>query len=505
MTGLRPTTQGEAVSSGMLGWGAKLDGEPTINFDGVQRPYVAHPDRIKEFYRDGTAFTNTVALSGGNGKGSFRASFSNLKSSGITPNNEYAKRIANLGLNYAITEKLKLSVNANYTSEENENPPQVGIQGSGEANFLYRMSTSIPLSAFSESVINPVNGITELPTSGFQTTLINPYFSMPRMFFNEDKNRLLATTTLRYELTKWLFVQGRFNYDFSSSFHEFNTPTGQGTNNPFNSTGVEFNGNYTINTSRGSDVNADFLIGATKQFGAFSVDASFGGNTLRQTSMFTNQTVTDFVALGVYSLGNGVTTTTNNAGIGYRARVNSLYGILEVGYKNILFLNLTDRQDWFSTLNPSNNTKNYPSVSGSFIFSELLQNQTWLSYGKLRGAWAQVGSSNGAGYAEGLLTYTVLPQGFNGQKLGNINNTVAPNPGLIPFLVTEKEIGLEFKFFNRRVSFDVAAYDKTTTDQILTVAISNATGYVGTKQNVGEMQTEAWSSSWKLCPLKRMD
>src|SRR5690606_25625713 len=152
--GNRPTTQGEATTSGQFGWGERLDGVPTINFDGVLRPYSANPNRITEYYRTGTAITNSVALSGGGEKGNFRASFTNTDASGIDPMNEYSKKIVNIGLNHDITEKLSLSLNVNYTHEDNENPPQVGVQGPGAPNFLYRMSTSIPLSAFRESAVN---------------------------------------------------------------------------------------------------------------------------------------------------------------------------------------------------------------------------------------------------------------------------------------------------------------------------------------------------------------
>jgi TonB-linked SusC/RagA family outer membrane protein len=487
-TGVRPATQGEATSTGQLGWGAKLDGTPQINFDGISRPYSAHPNNFKDFYRDATNFTNTVAVSGGNDKGSFRASFSDVSTKGITPNNEYKKKIGNLGINYNLSERLKFSFNGNFSNEENLNPPQVGIQGPGEANFIYRMSTSIPMSAYKQSVL-AANGITELPTSGFfGTTLINPYFSMPRAFWKENRNRLLSTTSLRYDLAKWLYVQGRFNYQYFNSLNEFNLPTGQATTTPYNATNVEFNGNFTSNTNDGYDMNADFLLGANKQFGDFSVDVTLGANTLRQETRFTNQTVTDFIVFGIYSLGNGVTSTTNNSGINWRQRINSWYGAAEIGYKGMVYVNFTDRQDWFSTLNVNNNTKNYPSVSGSFIFSEVLESQKWLSYGKVRASWAQGASSSGSGYAENNLTYSVLATPYNGQKLGNINTGNAPNPLLRPATTTEKEVGVELKLFNRKINFDVAAYEKVTTDQIITVALTNSSGYTGTKQNFGKLQ-----------------
>jgi len=507
-TGVRPTTQGEAVASGQLGWGAPLDGAPTINFDGVSRPYSAHPNRIKEFYRNGTSYTNTVALTGGNSNGSFRASFSNVRTNGITPNNLYGKKIGNVGINYDLTEKLKFSFNANYGNEENVNPPQVGVQGSGEANFIYRMATSIPLSAFQESAVNPANGITETQTSGFQQTLINPYFSMPRMFFRNNKDRLLSTATLRYQLTKWLYAQGRYNYDYSFSHIEFNTPTGLGNNNPLNgsTTNPGYNGSFEVRNTQGAEVNADFLVGANKEFGNFTVDITLGGNTYRTNYRFTQQSVTDFVTLGIYSLANGLSQNVNSYSID-RRRVNSLYGTAEFGYKGFLYLNLTDRQDWFSVLNPKHNTKNYPSVSGSFVFSEVLTDKNWLSYGKLRGSWAQVGSASGINFMEGALLYNIptnnYPNGTtNGQKLGAISNVNAPNALLEPFTVTEKEIGLEIKLFNRRLNIDVAAYDKVSTKQALVVGISNASGYTGTKQNLGSIQNRGMEFLVEVVPVE---
>jgi len=507
LKGLRPTTQGEATTQGQLGWGDKLDGQETINFDGQTRPYVSHPNRVKEFYRDGSVFTNTVALSGGNDKGGFRVSFSNLKAKGITPNNEYSKKIGNLGLNYGLTDKLRFSFNANYGREENDNPPQVGIQGSGEANFIYRIANSVPLSAFRDNAVAD-NGITERQTSGFQTTLINPYFSMPRMFYRDNKNRLLTTATLRYDFTKWLYLQGRYNFDYSTIHTEFNTPTGMGTNSPLNgsSTNPGYNGAFEVDESRGTEINADFLVGANKELGDFSVDVSVGGNTYRTNYGYNVQSVTDFVTLGIYSLGNGLTQNQNTYRID-RRRVNSMYAMAEFGYKSMVYINLTDRQDWFSVLNPKNNNQNYPSVSGSFIFSEVLPDQGWLSYGKLRGSWAQVGSANGINFVEGNLNYVVPTTNFpngtaSGQKLGNIDNTNAPNNTLQPFLVTEKEVGLEMKLFNSRVTFDVAAYEKNTKDQILVVAISNASGYTGTKQNLGSLENRGFELSLEIVPVQ---
>src|SRR5690606_5641138 len=151
---------------------------------------------------------------------------------------------------------------------------------------------------------------------------------------------------------------------------------------------------------------------------------------------------------------------------------------------------------------PEKNSKFYPSVSGSFIFSELLDNQTWLTYGKLRASWAQVGSANGVNPYDGALTYSINANPFNGQSLAGISGNLAPNPTLQPFTVTEKEIGLEMRLFNNKVLLDVAAFDKVTTDQIIDVTISNASGYDNSRENKASLQNRGLETLIQVTPIE---
>ena len=504
--GLRPTTQGNAISTGQFGWGAKLDGVPTVQFDGVSRPYVAHPDRIKDFYRTGSSFTNTLAFSGGNAKGSFRASYSHQDAKGISPNNDYHKRIFNLGVNQNLTDQLSVQVNVNYTNEVNNNPPQVGVQGAGSANYLYRMANSIGLDVLKEKAVTATG--TETPTSGFQSTLLNPYFLMPRQFIINKRDRILGTATVRYNVAKWLYLQGRMNMDYGVSFLEQNFPTGAGTSTPLNQAGTGFNGNYAVNEGTNRQINADFLVGGNHRVGDFSFDLSVGGNIYTNYSRTSNMSVLDFVVRDLYSFENGLAKSNPDNQTSftiYRERVNSLYGFAEIGYKNLLFLNVAARNDWFTVLNPANNSYLYPSFSGSFIFSELLKQVSWLNYGKLRGSYADVGSANGIGAFSGVLNYGILPNQFGNMPLGTIANAASPNPILRPFSVKEKEIGIELKMFGSRVNLDVAAYDKQTRDQILTVEISNASGYTGTPLNLGALQNRGIEFLLDVTPVKTQD
>ncbi len=514
--GNKPATAALAAGNGQLGWGARLDGKLTPIFDGTEQPYSANPNRLKEYFNTGTNLTNTVAVSGGVAGGSFRASFSNTDAAGIEPSNKYKRNIFNVGLNYDITEKLKFTTNINYTNERYINPPQIGQQGAGSMNFLTRLATNIPISALKNSAVDPVTG-TERVTSGFQGTLLNPYYAMAagQSWVNE-RDRFLGTMTLRYDITDWLYAQGRYNYDYSISFTESKTPGGIGTSQPINTSDGTYKGTYNLQEGYGTDVNADFLIGATKQFNKFSVDASFGGNTFRVKNHNFGINVTNFTVRDFFAVNNGVTKTPS---YGYnKSRVNSLYGIAEFGYNSMFYLNFTGREDWFSVLNPESNSKFYSSVSGSFVFSELLKDKEWISYGKIRGSWAEVGSANGVNTYEGNLVYGIGTNQFNGQTTASISNGSAPNPNLQPFTVTEKEIGLEARLFDDKLHFDIAAFDKVTTDQILSVQLSEASGYGSSKKNLGSLKNSgievmvdytpirtndfSWTSSWNNTYLK---
>jgi hypothetical protein len=397
-----------------------------------------------------------------------------------------------------------LQLNLNYADEDYINPPQIGTQGDGAVNFFNRMPISTPIEAYRDHAKDPATGA-EWKTSGFQGTVNNPYFALQNgQKYKEDRNRLLGTATLRYEITNWLFAQGRFNFDRGDNFAEWYALNGTGANTTIATTTptVTYRGNYNLNQTTTLDLNADFLFGTSQQFGKFSVDASFGGNTLRSEWKNTVQTATNFTVPNLYSYRNGTVKGAND-GFNYsQQRVNSLYGSAEIGYDGFLYLTATGRNDWFSILDPDYNSKFYSSISGSFVFSELMRNVNWLSYGKLRASWAQVGSVALLNPYDNLLTYGLGANLFNGQTTASINGTAAPNPLLQPFTVTEKEIGLEVRLFKSRLLFDVAVYDKVTTEQIIDVNLSTASGYATSKQNQASLKNSGLETRVEYKPIQ---
>jgi len=495
LKGSRPGVNGvSAVNTGQFGWGDKYDGVPTIQFDGVLRPYSPNKNRVKNFYNTGVTSTNSIAFSSGGAKGSFRISYSDLYAKGITPANEYRRKIFNLGVNQNLSDKLSVSLNVNYTNDKNINAPQGGVQGQNYYNFIIRQSPVIPLSVYKEKAANAVGA--ETPVNSFATTVLNPYFYITREFYKDRGDRLLATATIKYQFVKWLYLQGRVNANYSATFNEFNNPTGGGGFGTANqqlytdATLTYFNGSYNTGQGQNRDMNYDFILGGNHTFGNFSIDLGFSGNRRDQVSRSINVSSSSFLTKGVYTVGNGSQFT---QGAGYsRIQTNSLFGWAEFGWKNFLYLNVTGRNDWFSLLNEGYNSYFYPSVSGSFVFSELIKNNfKWLNYGKLRASWADVGQLNNVGYASYDNTYSYGTNKYLNRTIGNANISTA-NPKITPYSLQEKEIGLELRMFNNKVNVDMAVYHKKTTDQILNVPTDPASGQGSVNQNLATLQNKGF-------------
>jgi TonB-linked SusC/RagA family outer membrane protein len=507
--GIRPSSQGTAQSFGNLAWGEKYDGVPTYQYDGIQRPYAPDKNRMKQFYNTGTSYVNTVALSGGNASTSFRVSFSNQDAKGVSPGNTYFKKIFNLGLNSKVTNHLTLQANINYTHEENNNPPLVGAQGIGFSSFLNRIPLTVAISTLKTSVQNPDGTI--LSTNPFNNLLTNPYYLIGRMFDHTKRDRLLGTVSLRYDFTKWLYLQGRVNADFGYNNNEANNPSNYAPNAPINSANGGWVGTFNVSSGYNKQINSDFLLGTSQKIRNFTIDASIGGNRYTVDNNLSTQGVTDFVVRDSYSIANGITKTQD-----YRIRrsqVNSIYAFADFGYKNYLYLNITDRSDYFSVLTPPSsivadpkNSFNYPSASASFVFSELLTNLKWMNYGKLRMSYAKVGNANGVNPYESQLTYTIESQLFGGYSIANIaGNGSNPNPYIIPYSVTEKEIGLELKTLHSRLNFDISVYDKRTDDQILPINLSSASGYTGQKVNIAKLKNTGVEAIIDGTPVRNLN
>lgn len=492
--GVRPQSVGDARSSSSICFGEKMDGALVWCFDGKQHPYSPVKDRLG-FYETGLTFNNTVAFSGGNENGSFHFSVADNNAKATTPNSKFDKKIIDFGINQKFG-KLTLQSNINYSIEYNQNPP-TSFQQMGIANTVYTTAVSSDLRWVKDMYEDPVTGNEYTITNMAYRT--NPYWAAYKRFDHRTRNRIFGNVLLRYDILPWLYVQGRVGQDYFIADSENNVPTGSAYLS--SAPAGQYNGEYSIGKSTFRELNLDFLIGANKKFGQFGIDAQFGGNAMDNLNKAVSTSVRNFYARGLYTIENGVTKTPTQRYS--NKKVNSLYGTLSLSYHDYLFLNATARNDWFSTLNPKSNSYLYPSVGASFLFSEALKNMmpSWWNYGKLRISYAEVGGDTNP--YESTVYYSLQSNAFDGTyPYGGISGTTVPNPSLRPLKVKEAEVGLELIFLNRRISLDIAGYNKNTVDEILNVDISSASTFSSTKVNVGRLRNRGVEALLSLVPVR---
>jgi TonB-linked SusC/RagA family outer membrane protein len=498
--GIRPTTANP--TSGQWSFGEKFaPGMTHVLFNNLTVPYEPQGSRIKEFYRHGQNLSNTITLEGAGDKGGLHLSLNNTQNKGIVPNNKFNRKGMNLGFSYNLSEKFSFMGNVNYTHEVNNNPPNIGNQDNSIPTTLMAMANSMPLSVLDANKYNEAGN--EYVYSRFMNRT-NPYWVLAEQFHNIRRDRIFGNISAKYDILPWLFVQGRFGQDYWSRDEEVNNfPTGHASRAAAQPGFV--NGVYTQESRRFRETNLDFLVNANKQFGDFDVTLTGGGNQMRRRADINNVQVTDFVIRGLYTVQNG--RAKNPVYDLITQGVNSLYGSGEVSWNRTLYLTGTARNDWFSTLAPENRSILYPSVSGSYVFSENLKSLAWLNFGKIRIGYAEVGSDGDVAPFSDQLFYTVNSNLINNPSgiavsVGNFVGTTLPNPNLKPSRTAETEIGLELRMFKSRVNLDLAIYKKNTYDQIVTAQISDASGYVNTRINSGESNNRGVEALLTLIPVQ---
>ncbi|MBK5278647.1 MAG: SusC/RagA family TonB-linked outer membrane protein, partial [Bacteroidia bacterium] len=431
--GAGPASPGALPSptSGQWSFGPKIQpGMTQVLFDGqgsnATVPYVSQKGIINAFYRNGTNLTNTVSLSANSDKGGMNMSFANMGSKGITPNNEYTRKTANLGFGYDLSDKLTVKGNINYSFEENTNPPITSDQDNSIPTSLAAMANTMPLDVLNANKYNAGGG--EYLYSRF-TNRTNPYWVLEQVKQNIRRDRVFGNFTAKYDITDWLSAQVRGGQDFWSRDQDYiNLPTGKASisGGSVNAAVAGFyNGLYTQEARRFRETNVDFLITGAKTFSDIGVNVSVGGNQMRRRSDLNSVQVTDFVVKDLYTVQNG---RAKDPFYDLQERgVNSMYGAAEVNYKKFLYVNATVRNDWFSTLSPANRSILYPSISASYVFTESFSSKPgWLDFGKFRVAYAKVGSDTDVPPYANLLFYGVNGNQFGGQAVGNLG-AVVPN------------------------------------------------------------------------------
>jgi TonB-linked SusC/RagA family outer membrane protein len=478
--GLKPVSLQDALST-TANWGAKLDGSPVIQFDGQMRPYAAQKDNFSNFFKDGKTFSNAVSLSGNTGYTNYRLSASELSNSDIVPNTSYDRHIFSFNSH---TKVKNLSVNAvaNYTVDDATNRQEIGGNTGNVFYTILNLPTNLNVLNLKPGVNSSGNelGIT---SQGIPT---NPYFGTNYVHEGDQRRRLNASLEVRYDFTKWLYARGRILEDYFN-YNETNyTPIGV--------IWSPKGGGLTQNSENNSEENYEFIVGTPDLNlpGKFKISTFAGGNIYNSLLTTTNINGTPFVLPDVYTV-NNLSVKFPSTGY-YQQRTNSLFGNIDLSW-NELSLNITGRQDWFSTLPVNSDALFYPSASLSYNINKRYF-PAWLSSAKARGSIAQV--SGGASPYQLSPSYALDPNTYNGISLQSIGTSTVPNANLKPLLSTEYELGTDLGFFQNKVFLSLTYYSRKTTQDIVTTAVSIASGYSNAILNVGQMTNKGIETSLKV-------
>lgn len=486
-----PTSADNAKGSDS--WGHILDGTPAPQFDGVVRPFSPAKDVYKRFYRTGSTITNTVALYGSNANHDYRVSMSDLRNTDITPNAKFTRT----GLNTKTHSKFgKMDVDLvfNYVYEKSNNRPFIGGNHDNTLYSLIYLPNSIDIETLKPGYDS--TGREFLYTQGVS----NPYYILNKEKQEDSKNRLTGSVTLRYALTNWLYARGRITRDNYLSKRLQYIPDGNASSSyPYNSP-ANIGGLLNQRAVESSANNYEVLLGVNPELkGKFGVNGFVGGNiSWRSNSQFIESGNT-FIVPNVYTFNNLKTKLPSTSES--RRKTNSLFGSLEVSYNKYLYLTLTGRNDWFSTLPIDNNNLFYPAASLSFIFTDAFKLPSSISFGKLRASTAQVSGDTDPYQLD--LSYSLDAFLYNNslpiQLIGTSN---IPNKKLKPLLSTDYEVGLEMEFLSNRLGFDIGYYNRQIKNDIVRTAVSSATGYSTAILNVGKLKNSGIEVLLRGNPVK---
>lgn len=487
--GVKPATASAARSAGRLSFGAKMDGEPSIQLDGEMRPYspVYVKDNFNNFYRTGSTYSNTLAFTGGSSGVNFRFSLANVDANAILEKSSINKKIANLNLNAALGKKISIEAIGQYNIEEGINRPKVGYADHNPSWATYLIANTMDIRTLAPGYDENFNEILWNASSA----ATNPYFVLNRYHNEDSKNRFLGQFSLKYDILKNLFVKASVSKDYYKFDATAVIPTG---------TAAEPKGSMENIQASVSETNSLMSINYNTAFlKNFNLMAMAGGNQQQSVYDQTRINGSEFTIPYFYSYTNVASLST--VPLYQESKINSVFGSLDLDYKRIAFLSVSARQDWFSTLSPQNNTILYPSVGGSFIVSEAVRLPSFFDFMKLRASWAQVGGATPSPYILNQ-TFSMIQGGHNGRPVQGFSSRLVTNSDLRPLTSTTYEAGLDLQLFKNRLGIDFTVYNRKTTNDIVRTTVSNTSGYTEALLNVGQVSNKGIEFLISGKPLK---
>lgn len=469
-------------------WGPRMDGRliPQFGSNGVAVPFVPHPDNVKDYFRTGFITDNGISAADAGDRYSYRVSFNNSHQTGITPNTELNKRNVSFNTSFKLDPRLTLSATGNYFITDVPNLPGVGGKRatSSMLQFIW-FGRQVDMDKVKDSYFS-----TGSPDNWNNAYYPNPYFGAYENTVQQRRDRLTGNVALKYD------ISSSFNINFRTSADNYNDR--RKLRIAYGTSGTPY-GSYEEIAYRVNENNTELSLNYDKKISSdFSLNALAGANVRNSNYEENDQRAPRLAVAGVYNLANSRDPLVSTNSLS-RQRVYSLYGSVQVGFRDYAFINITTRNDWSSTLPAEHRSYFYPSVNGTLVWSDLLQlHSNLLSYGKLRAGWAKVGA-DGSPY-QLFNTYT-FGTPFNGFPQLTTSGT-ANNPFLKSESTSSAELGLEAGFFSSRVRLDLSAYNTNSDNQILLVNVTPTTGYNNQVKNTGRINNKGLEVQLGLTPVK---
>lgn len=457
-------------------------GKPGGNHQLETVPWIAPANDVESFFETSVGWTNNVALTGANENSAFRLSYTNLTSNGYMPNSELNRNTLNFSGSSKFGSKLDAFVSLNYIKTDALGRPSTGYDDNNVMQKFNQWGQRQLDMEKMKDYMNPDGTMRTWNRRAWDDALPNYsdnyYWTRYVNYQNDLRDRYYGNVGLTYQILDWLKVTGKYNMDSYTFRNQERVAIGSQAQ-PY----------YQEDVRQVTETNAEFLFEADKKFGDdFTTKFTFGGNRMhRKYELNGGITQGGLVIKNFYSLANSLAPALVHDETSER-EINSLFGSINLGYKGMLYLDLTLRNDWSSTLPSQNWSYPYPGATLSYVFTEMpqLQSLTWFNLGKLRFGLAKVGNDT-----EPYKIYTLYD---NIQNFGsNIRYSLPPtlnNSELESESTFSWEVGTELRFLNNRLTFDITYYYKKTIDQLFSVPISAASGFTSAMVNAGTVSNK---------------
>jgi TonB-linked SusC/RagA family outer membrane protein len=504
-------------------WGAKFDPnlmvyqwdafDTSSAFYHTARPWVAGANDPSTFFQTAVSINNNIMIEGGGDKANFKVGYTSNRDKGILPNSEVDKDLVNLNANFNVTDRLSAFANVNYSKITG-----LGRYGNGYgpnnimSNFRQWWEMNLDINELKDAYFRHRQNVTwnwadpSDEENGLRPIYWdNPYWSRYENYETDRRDRWFGNVGLNYKLTDWINIMGRISQDTYNELQEERVAVGSIGQFIAGQLTTDINGEpsgYAKFDRTFRETNYDLLINFDRDLTPnLNLKALLGGN-IRQNYVSSTQAKTNggLVVPGFYSLSNSLNAVNPPVESLTQLEVDGIFGGATLSFKDMLILDATLRRDRSSTLPPENNTYYYPSVSGGFVFSKMLS-VPWLSYGKVRANYAEVGNS-----APALSVYDTYVHDHNDVAFGTATLFSVPdtknNQELKPERTKSWEFGTELSFLKNRLGMDLTFYDTKSVDQILPVGVSTATGYLYEYVNAGVIQNKGVELTLNGTPVK---